>query len=180
MKLRNALRRIRVDVKRCIGIEPRVEVRKKLPLEYHGSSTCFWAIPKRCISVNPTVVDFGLGEDVSFSESILGAYGGKVYGFDPTPKSIDFVETKQIANFELFKKGLGKAAGFTEFFLPLNENHVSGSLYKVEHVGGAALQVELVSIREVFDITGTAWIDILKLDIEGAEFEVIMDDDLLG
>ena len=169
-------RRLRVTAKQLIGVEPRVTVRRGARLEYHGSAECGWSIPVGAVRSDSIVVDVGLGEDISFSTALIERTGCTVHGFDPTPRAISHVEALAPRRFVLHKLGVAARKGRATFHLPNNEQHVSGSLARASHTGARAIEVDLVSLDEVFSLTGAARIDVLKLDIEGAEFDVLLDE----
>jgi hypothetical protein len=69
--------------------------------------------------------------------------------------------------------GVAAESGTATFYLPNDVSHVSGSLQKAGHLGAASIEVRLAGIRDVFDIVGAQRIDLLKLDIEGAEYGLL-------
>jgi FkbM family methyltransferase len=173
--LRRLYRRARVGVKQVAGIEPRVPVRPGEPLEYHGSADCGWSIPAGAVRAGDVVVDVGLGEDISFSTSLQSRTGCTVHGFDPTPKAVAWVRARSPAGFTLHELGVAAHKGRATFHLPNNEAHVSGTLAPAGHTGARTIDVELVALDDVFALTGARDLAVLKLDIEGAEFDLIAD-----
>jgi len=169
----NLLRQARTTAKRSLGIEPRVSIETDVPLEFHGNDYCGWKIPSDTLDASAVVVDVGLGEDISFSESLIRRYGCTVHGFDPTPRAIAYIEGLAPRNFVLHKYGVSASGGPATFFLPNNEEFVSGSLHRAGHVGARSIDVELVGIHDVFEIVGAPRINLLKIDIEGAEYGLI-------
>ena len=119
------------------------------------------------------MVDIGLGEDLSFPEALIHRYGCRVSGFDPTPKSIAYVRSRGLPRLALFEVGVAAKAGEAAFYLPNDEAHVSGSLFDAPHVGQRRLLLPFVSIAEVPKLIGSEVIDLLKMDVEGAEFDII-------
>jgi len=167
------LRALRVLGKQVIGIEPRIRRSVRRRLEFHGARESGWNIVEGSLSPNSAVVDIGLGEDVSFSESIIAKYGCVVCGFDPTPRAIQYVQSLHNDHMRLFECGIGTTSGMVEFFLPNNESHVSGSVRREPHLGPRCIEVRVITIGDVFEMIGSERIDLLKLDIEGAEYELI-------
>ena len=98
--------------------------------EYGG----FYVLPK-LLNKRSIVYSFGIGKDISFDKEIIRAFNCKVYGFDPTPKSIKWCEGQTLPeNFIFLPFGIAKKTGIYSFNLPKNENHVSGSIKKHNHV----------------------------------------------
>ncbi len=169
----NIYRQARIATKRTVGIEPRVAVDVNVPLEFHGNDYCGWKIPQDSLDADAAIIDVGLGEDISFSQSLIERYGCTVHGFDPTPRAIDWIERLAPRNFRLHKYGVSATSRTARFYLPNNADHVSGSLLHAGHVGTRSIDVELVGIGDVFDKIGVPRIDLLKIDIEGAEYDLI-------
>lgn len=168
-----AYRRFRVGVRQLTGAEPIIRRELDVPLEYHGSVDCGWNIVSGALHKGSIVLDIGLGENVSFSQSLIERFGLVVHGFDPTPRSIAYVRNLALPNLILHEFGVGLSTGQAEFFLPNNAAHVSGSLIAEGHVGTRKMQVSLLSIADIFQQVRCKHVDLLKLDIEGAEYELI-------
>lgn len=167
-------RKCRVLCKRALGVEPTITITHTTHNEYHGNEGYGgWCIPVGVLRQDSTVLDIGLGEDISFSESIIAKYGCHIHGFDPTPKSIEYVQKRNLANFHLHPVGVAGSSRTATFFLPNNTSHVSGSITKSDHVGDNRIQVQLIDLDDVLGLTGKNRIDLLKIDIEGAEYELL-------
>lgn len=156
-----------------LGLEPRIARTVRTNLEFHGNLNSGWCIVKDSLSQDSVVVDIGLGEDISFSASVIHKYGCAVYGFDPTPKAIRYVRKLANSKVQLFEFGIGLETGPAKFYLPNNEAHVSGALIPEDHLGRQIIEVNLLSITDIMRRIGCSKIDLLKMDIEGAEFEII-------
>lgn len=167
------LRMTRVLLKQLLLAEPIVKRKLFLELEYHGSEACGWHIVRNSLNKESVVVDIGLGEDISFSQSLIEKYGLIVHGFDPTPRAINYIKNLKQVNFILYEQGIGIKSGMTRFYLPRNEKHVSGSIIQEQHLGLKEVQVPLVTLADIFKIINCRKIDLLKMDIEGAEYELI-------
>lgn len=175
--LLNTYRQMRVLCKQVARIEPFVPLQTSPALEFHGNDYCGWNILRDSLQSNSVVVDVGLGEDISFSTSLMSKYGCTVHGFDPTPRAIRYVKANALAGFVLHEVGVAAVRGPAEFYLPNEEAHVSGSLAKAGHVGAQKILVQLICLGDVFERLGCEHIDLLKLDIEGAEYELLAGDD---
>lgn len=130
---------------------------------------------------NAVVLSFGIGTDTAFEETILQNYkDARIYAFDPTPKSQEYV--KRLADeerFMFFPYGLSKNDGEETFYLPQDDSQVSCSMIKNMYSSERKISVEMKCFSSVLQIIGgLKWIDLIKMDIEGTEFEVI--DSILG
>jgi FkbM family methyltransferase len=127
------------------------------------------------INENSIVYSFGIGEDISFDEALIDTYKCHVYGFDPTPKSIDWCSKQALPeNFHLYEFGISDKTGKVLFHLPKNNEHVSGSLILQNNVSNKhVIELEMKSLTEILKILKHEKIDVLKMDIEGSEYDVI-------
>ena len=61
-----------------------------------------------------------------------------------------------------------------DFYLPKNPEHVSGSFVKQDNVNEKQkVKVEMKSWKDILNSLGHKKIDIVKMDIEGAEYHVL-------
>ncbi|NHF61389.1 FkbM family methyltransferase [Flavobacteriaceae bacterium TP-CH-4] len=132
--------------------------------------------------VNPTILQrnaivysFGIGENISFDRAIIANHQSHVFAFDPTPKSINWLKSQQLPpNYRYFEYGIAAQSGLVDFYLPKNPNFVSGSLVDQDNVNkNEKVQVPMKSLGDIMSELGHTHIDVLKMDIEGAEYEVI-------
>jgi len=143
-------------------------------LAFAGSKYGGWWFDESLVSSTPVVFSFGLGEDTSWDEAMLNR-GATVYGFDPTPKSIRYIRNRKELysnRFILTEKGLANITGTIEFTLPSNPQHVSARAGKHEGLG-SSIKLAVDTLRNHMLTHGLSHIDILKMDIEGAEYEVL-------
>ena len=140
---------------------------------YGGFDIC----PKALDTSKPlTVYSFGIGEDLSFSEGIINNYNALVYAFDPTPKSIKYVENSNLIqneNFRFFFFFLSDKNETELFYLPTNEDWVSGSSVITKDKKTEGIEVEMKELSSIMAENGHDHLDILKMDIEGSEFKVV-------
>ena len=138
--------------------------------EYGGFYVCPAALPAQSI-----VYSFGVGEDISFDRAMMEKHTCEVFAFDPTPKSIQWVKQQSLpACFHFFGFGISDRNGTALFYLPQNEAYVSGSLLPHKKVDAhQTVKVPMRSFADIVQELGHTRIDVLKMDIEGAEYEVL-------
>lgn len=154
------------------GVE--VEVASvRLGTEYGG-----YAVLLDRLGPDAVVYSLGLGEDISFDLELIERCRCQVFGFDPTPRSIAWVKA-QNPPAQLVVEELGVAAydGTASFAPPKNPEHISHSM----SAGSGAVGEVTFEVRRLATLMqklGHERLDLLKMDIEGAEYEVV--DDLLA
>ena len=80
----------------------------------------FYVCPE-FLNENSIIYSFGIGEDISFDRTIIENHNCHVFGFDPTPKAINWVNSQNVpAKFNFFEFGISNKSGFVDFYLPKN------------------------------------------------------------
>lgn len=151
--------------------------RTDVDLERIGSRYGGWIVP--CGSIHDGSICYlaGLGEDSSLDRA-LASRGCKVYVFDPTPRAIEHATTAfaGLANVTFLPVGLWSSSASLRFFAPSDPGHVSHSIVNLQKTKDW-FEAKCQDLRSIMDRFAHDRIDFLKLDIEGAEFEVL--DDLI-
>ncbi|ADE35622.1 FkbM family methyltransferase [Methanohalophilus mahii] len=126
------------------------------------------------IDSQSVIYSMGIGEDVSWDEALIARKNVTIHGFDPTPRAIEYAKNRKLENFIVHPIGVSSKNGYMDFFTPINPSHVSHSLIKKNNTK-YSIKVKIKSIDSIMDELNHKKIDILKMDIEGSEYEVIPD-----
>lgn len=171
--LRSRIRR------RAVAIERRVVLGRPtsptdLGLEKIGSGYGGWIVPTRRMTADWICYCGGVGEDITFDLGIIERFGCAVYAFDPTPRAIAFVTSHAAdqARFVFRPVGLWSEDTSLPFFAPRDPSHVSHSAVNLQRTD-TFFEADVRSIPTLMRDLGHERIDLLKLDIEGAEHRVI-------
>ena len=147
-----------------------------LSKEEYGSGYGSWVLSSDLINNNSIVYSFGIGEDISFDLAIMGKFGLKVNAFDPTPKSIKWIKSLHLSSdFRLHEYGLADFNGESTFFPPENPKNISHSIIEKAKTKDKAFKVKMRRLETIMQELNHSQIDVLKMDIEGAEYCVIED-----
>ncbi|MCP5509412.1 MAG: FkbM family methyltransferase [Chlamydiales bacterium] len=165
-------------------------------MECIGSDYGGWTIPLDSIHQNSIVYLAGVGEDITFDVGLIHRFGCHVHSFDPTPRAINHIKSvfsamkaarsvqpeppskpyPVITNIDeklhFFPFGLWDENTTLKFYAPRNPRHVSHSALNLQKTK----QYFMAPCRRLKDIMaelGHDHIDLLKLDIEGAEYRVL-------
>ncbi|MGO1595715.1 MAG: FkbM family methyltransferase [Sphingobacterium sp.] len=175
MERNNRIKRLEYWIKARIGKIAFISIEQQRAKQWYGNQYGGFYADPTLIPDNGIVYSFGIGEDISFDRAIIEKHNCRVYGFDPTPKSIAWVRTNQIPeSFHFHPFGIGEATQKAIFRLPKNKNHVSGSVYDHQLVDtNNSVEVLLKSFSDIVSDLGHDHIDVLKMDIEGSEYAII-------
>lgn len=175
--MRKYIRRIKIFIKQVLGSEPYVRIDKKYPMTLVGSKAYgAWHIILSGLNKDSIVYSFGVGEDASFDINLIERFSLDVYAFDPTPKSVSWVEKQKFPdNFKMHCFGIAGIDGNVPFNPPENSDHVSHTILDRPTTEKSAVVVPVKRLSTIMDELGHERIDILKMDIEGAEYEVVND-----
>jgi len=129
------------------------------------------------LNCNSIVVDVGCADDPDFSEFVINNYKCKSYGVDPTRRhfpSLDKIAKKHNGMFIHLPYAVANILGKITFYE--SKVNASGSI-KLDHINVrndeiVSYEVEAISISQLKEIVGSK-IDFLKLDLEGAEYELL-------
>jgi FkbM family methyltransferase len=146
----------------------------ELGLEKLGTSYGGWIVPTALIDRTWVVWDAGVGEDASFAIELIRRFDCVVDAFDPTPRAIAFVRATlaEQPRFRLHEVGLWSENARLRFWAPRDPTHVSHSLVNLQDTR-EFFEADCRTVPAMLHELGQDHIDLLKLDIEGAEHRVI-------
>ncbi len=153
-----------------------LDLRSYEPLVRLGTGYGGYAIPDRLVADDWVCYSAGLGEDVSFELELGARYGCAVDAFDPTPKSIDYVTpiAERHERLRFHPYGIWSSDSTQRLYVPRDRTHVSHSIANLQGTSDF-IDVECRSIPSLLAELGHERLDLLKLDIEGAEYAVLDD-----
>jgi len=131
-----------------------------------------WCVCPESLSEQSLVYSFGVGKDISFDRELINRFGVEVHAFDPTPISADWMRRQHPPpRFHFHPFGVAGYNGAAEFSLPLHHG-VSFTLLSDVPSKRTAIG-EVYRLSTILEKLNHKRINLLKLDIEGAEYEVI-------
>lgn len=115
----------------------------------------------------------GAGEDISF-DLALWDRGYHVSTFDPTPRAIQHVRAvaPDSDRFRFEPIGWWGSERELRFFAPRDPTHVSHSALNLQSTT-EYFTARVKPVRQIMTELGDERVDLIKMDIEGAEYEVI-------
>jgi FkbM family methyltransferase len=147
---------------------------KLITLGNEGGS---WTICPELLSLKSIVYSVGVGNDISFDLELINKLNVTIFAYDPTPKCIEWLINQQLpVNFKFSPFALSHHDGNISFNLPDNPEFVSASNIQA-NTSKKTFSAEAKRLSTIMQNNNHSKIDLLKIDIEGAEYDVI--DDIL-
>jgi FkbM family methyltransferase len=159
-----------------------------------------WTIPVDAgLTANSICYCAGAGEDISFDCALVERYHCQVRVIDPTPRAIQHfnnlekavksgqrfpvnnstenyysITAEDFGRLRLVPVGLADRDTELKFYLPKNPAYVSCSTVNLQKTN-EYFTAQCVRVSSLMQQLGDTSIDLLKMDIEGAEYAVILD-----
>ena len=171
--IRQAVRVVRRIAKSAFGKEKYYRAETRCPRLTLGNLDAGFTINPTLLTKNSVIYSFGIGTDISFDLECIRRFSADVYAFDPTPRSLTWIKSQSIpSKFHIHSYGVSNLDGTIVLHPPIDPKHVSYSL--VERPGDGAI-CPVYRLSTIMRMLGHTRIDLLKMDIEGSEYDVIED-----
>lgn len=169
---RRAARRVQLRITRSF---PSFSSEIKAPHVVLGDEGTEWCVAPQGINASSVVYSLGVGSNISFDEALIRRFGCVVHAFDPTPASMRAMAARSLPEgFKFIPLGVANYDGVATFEPPANPSHVSYRITSREPQA-AFPSLEVRRIPTLMRQLGHSRIDLLKMDVEGAEYAVIQD-----
>lgn len=159
---------------RYVAFERTVRVKPREDLVRIGSAYGGWWVPADLLGPDSVVYLAGAGEDITFDLGLVKRFGCEVISLDPTPRAIAHVRenASDVVGYQFLPVGLGGSARRERFYAPADPSHVSHSITNLQGTNDY-FEAELRTLPGLMADHGHDRVDLLKIDIEGAEYEVV-------
>jgi len=175
MKSRNIARLLRRMFKGFLKKDILLFPDCRIDFELLGTDYGSWPVINSIIQDAVVIYSFGIGDDISWDLAIIEKFKVKVHAFDPTSKCKLWLNSIELPHdFVYHDIGLSDHNGFQEFVPPDNEKHVSFSIVKKDSEKKSEM-FKVSSLDQIMKCLGHQVINVLKMDIEGAEYNVLND-----
>jgi len=160
---------------RDVYYRPRMRAARQRHGGRPGTGYGSWTICPDGLSRDSIVYSVGVGNDISFERSLIQSFGLKsVIAFDPTPTAIAWLGREDAPEqLRLLPYAIADHDGTAKFFPHDNPEWIAHSLIPRAATAASAVEVQVRTLRTVMSELGHGRIDLLKMDIEGAEYDVV-------
>ena len=142
-------------------------------LLYPGPKAEYW-VPRELAP--RTVLDIGANIGLASVYYARLFPEARIYSFEPLPDNFRLLEKniRGLENVRAFNVGLGRENGQVLMNTSARpDNYGGASMYGVDVDPGQSLTVEVRAAREMLDELGLDQIDLIKIDTEGAEYDIL-------
>jgi FkbM family methyltransferase len=141
------------------------------------STGCNWRLFTENLNARSVIYSGGIGRDITFEHALVERFDCSIVMFDPSPTGLETMSKAEnkIPAFKYCTVGLAAKCGRLKMTPPQDSREGSWSSNASGEAG--TIEVPCVDLATLLAQNDHSRIDLLKIDIEGAEYEVL--DDLL-
>jgi FkbM family methyltransferase len=169
-------KKVRTGVFHFAGRDPVTHERltRRADLRRIGTRYGGWSIPSELLNAGSICYCVGCGEDITFDLGLIEQFQCEVFAYDPTPRAVEHVKAHagDVARYHFSAVGLWDKTERLKFYAPSNPTHVSHSLLNLQNTRDY-IEVPVERLSAIMARNQHSHLDLLKLDIEGAEYKVI-------
>lgn len=174
LEKRPGYQRKKLFFKRLVGKELRLRPDIRIAAIKDGG----WWFHPTTLAGDSIVYSLGIGEDVDFDLMLIDRFGCEVHAFDPTPSTVDWIAQRELpSRFHFHPWAITARDGTLQLYPRIRrDGSMSAVMYTMvpeDASAGEAIEVPAVSLASIAGRLGHERIDLLKMDIEGAEYEVL-------
>jgi FkbM family methyltransferase len=137
-----------------------------------------WPLIGERIDARSVIYSFGVGDNVSWDLAMIERFGVTIHAFDPTPQCVAWVARQQLPpQFHFHDVGISDRDGTLDFYPPRKSGGMHYSQESRHRAGNAPQPIsgKVERLATIMRRLGHERIDVLKLDVEGSEFDAIPD-----
>ena len=147
-----------------------------LPVATFGSRTGMWTTTTLGLSKESVVYSFGVGDNICWDLGMIERLGLEVHAFDPTLRSVKWVKQQSLPKkFRFHEVGLADFDGEQDFYPPGKPGKINFRSVNCRLSHGKSLRGTVLRLETILERLGHSRVDVLKIDIEGAEYSALRD-----
>ena len=172
---RAAARRVVRRLKSWVGLDVYRRVEVAVKTVRLGDAGGRWSVVPDRLGPGAVVYALGVGTDISFERELIARYGVRVHAFDPTPVALTWAAAQRLPEgFVLHPYGVADFDGTAPFAAPRKSKFPSFSLVRREGAG-PGVEAPVHRLATLVAMLQLPAADLVKMDIEGAEYAVLAD-----
>lgn len=137
-----------------------------------------WEFCPDFIADDSIIYSLGVGSDIEFDTLLIQNFQSLVHAFDPTPYAMEWINNQILPdNFIFHPWAVSGKNGMLKMHQRVNRKGQKSRIMwtavtdQLDDVG--AIEVKTYSLQTIMNKLGNKKIDLLKMDVEGSEYEII-------
>jgi FkbM family methyltransferase len=156
------------------------ELKAGIELSCKTFSAGGWTFCPIGIKNSSVVFSLGVANDIRFDKGMIDSFSCHIHAFDPTPRWVDWINAQNTPReFHFYPYAIGGKDGTLRMFPRVTRRGKQSTtmLTMVDEWEGSGdvIEAPVKKISTIMSEIGVDHIDILKMDIEAAEYDVIND-----
>ena len=156
----------------------RVQLHSRPDTAYVGTGYGGWPVPLGVLDRDSIVYSVGAGGDVTFDLGLIDRTGCRVHSFDPTPEAARHVGGRGNPRLQFHNVAIWTRSGELEMYRAASPENMALSAVNLQHTDRSVV-VPCRTIESMRAELGHDEIHLLKLTVDGGEYELVPTLDLL-
>ncbi len=136
-----------------------------------------WEFCPQYINQQSVIYSLGVGDSIEFDVGIIKHHGCKVHAFDPTPYAVEWIASQNIpSELQFHPWAVSGKDGNLRMIQRTNKRGQKSEVMWTEAPSGSeadVIEVPVYSIPSIMKRLSHSFISLMKIDVEGAEYEII-------
>ncbi|MEC7860007.1 MAG: FkbM family methyltransferase [Pseudomonadota bacterium] len=142
-----------------------------------------WEFCPQYINQHSVIYSLGVGDSIEFDLGIIKHHGCQVHAFDPTPYAVEWISDQNTpSELQFHPWAVSGKDGSLRMTQRTNKKGQKSEVMWTEVLSGSiaedAIEVPVYSIPSIMRKLDHSFISLMKIDVEGTEYEII--DDILN
>lgn len=150
----------------------------KPEVDFETTETADWSFIGSKLGPDSIVYSLGVGDTIDFDLDLIARFGATVFAFDPTPYSMEWVRRQKLPEGFVFKPwAVSGGDGKLRLYRRVNRHGKSAEImWTADEQAGDPddyIDAPAYTIASIMDLLKHEKVDLLKMDVEGAEYDIL-------
>ena len=147
----------------------------KADVKFETVKTAEWTYVAEKLGAHSVVYSLGVGDDIDFDLGLIEKFGVKVFAFDPTPYAKEWVDNQELPVEFVFEPWAASGEdGALRLYRRVGKRGKRAKVrWTAEDEAGDSndfIDAPAYTIRTIMEMRAHEKVDLLKMDVEGAEY----------
>ncbi|MFK8139169.1 MAG: FkbM family methyltransferase [Bdellovibrionales bacterium] len=146
------------------------------PITPYGNQKNSYFLDASKLNSDSIIYSCGVGNDISFDLDLIQKKSCKIFAFDPTDSCVNYLKTISLPEEFIFEQiGVAGSSEIKSFrhLRRKRKTYLAATLLSSDTIDFEVEQMQCLSIKDIMKKNSHSHIDVLKMDIEGGEYETL-------